>query len=180
MMSIWSTANTVGVVSTSLLEGETHTGRSTCMLSLGTLSLSPRLHRLYSSREIVEHMMWHATHQPENGSMCHPPDVEAWKYFDQMYPDLAEEPRNVRLGLCTYGFTPHSRKVCYFDWHKQFLPAHHSYRRKKKAFMKNHVENKVARPKLKGDQILDRVANISPAVEMSLLLPDGYSTITSG
>ncbi|KAL0337718.1 UNVERIFIED_CONTAM: hypothetical protein Scaly_2046900 [Sesamum calycinum] len=33
--------------------------------------------------------------------MCHPSDVEAWKHFDRMYPKFAEEPRNVRLGLCT-------------------------------------------------------------------------------
>ncbi|KAK4382310.1 hypothetical protein Sango_2884300 [Sesamum angolense] len=148
-MSIWSTANIVGV-------------------------------RLYSSRATVEHMMWHAIHQPEDGLTCHPPHAEAWKHFDQMYSDFAEEPRNVRLGLYTDGFAPHSRKVCYFACHKQFLPALHSYRRNKKAFMKNCVENKVARPKLTGDQILDRVANISTAVEMPLLLPDGYSTITSG
>ncbi|KAL0307844.1 UNVERIFIED_CONTAM: hypothetical protein Scaly_2967800 [Sesamum calycinum] len=65
----------------------------------------------------------------------------------------------------------HGRKVCYFDCHRQL---HHPYRRNKKAFMKNHVENKVARPRLKRDQILDRVANINPAVEMPLSLPNGY------
>ncbi|KAL0282750.1 UNVERIFIED_CONTAM: hypothetical protein Sradi_7252600, partial [Sesamum radiatum] len=32
--------------------------------------------------------------------MCHQSDVEMWKYFDRMHPDFAEEPRNVRLGLC--------------------------------------------------------------------------------
>ncbi|KAL0400301.1 UNVERIFIED_CONTAM: hypothetical protein Sradi_2373400 [Sesamum radiatum] len=53
------------------------------------------------------------------------------------------------------------RKVCYFDCHRQFLPEHHPYRRNKKAFTKNHVENKVARPKLSGDQLLDWVAAIS-------------------
>ncbi|KAK4382826.1 hypothetical protein Sango_2835300 [Sesamum angolense] len=46
----------------------------------------------------------------------------------------------------------------------------------KKAFTKNSVENMVARPRLIGDQILDRVANISPAIEMSLLLPDDYGS----
>ncbi|KAL0358359.1 UNVERIFIED_CONTAM: hypothetical protein Sangu_0685300 [Sesamum angustifolium] len=66
----------------------------------------------------------------------------------------------------------HGRNACYFDCHRQFLPAHHPYRRNKKTFTKNHVENKVARPRLIGDQILDRVANISLAVEILLLLPD--------
>ncbi|KAL0329354.1 UNVERIFIED_CONTAM: hypothetical protein Sradi_4922100 [Sesamum radiatum] len=68
------------------------------------------------------------------------------------------------------------RKACYFDYHRQFLLAHYSYRRDKKAFIKNRIQNKVARPRLIVDQILDRVANISPAVEMPLLLPDGYGS----
>ncbi|KAL0392387.1 UNVERIFIED_CONTAM: hypothetical protein Sradi_2461500 [Sesamum radiatum] len=42
----------------------------------------------------------------------------------------------------------HGRKACYFDCHRQFLPTHHSYRRNKKAFKKNRVKNKVARPRL--------------------------------
>ncbi|KAK4406549.1 hypothetical protein Sango_0661400 [Sesamum angolense] len=70
----------------------------------------------------------------------------------------------------------YGRKACYFDCQRQFLPTHHPYRRNKKTFTKNHVENKIARPRLTGDQILDRVANISPAVEMPLLLPDGYGS----
>ncbi|KAK4390261.1 hypothetical protein Sango_2089400 [Sesamum angolense] len=203
------------------------------------LSITPHLQRLYYSRATVEHMMWHATPQIEKGSMCHPSNAEVWKYFDRMYPDFAEELRNVRLALCTDDFAPqellqlwhvsvrtydhdmnlafimraalmwivndlptygmtfgwsstgvigypicigdtrafyfqHNRKACYFDCHRQFLLAHHSYRRNKKSFMKNRVENKVTRPRLTGDQILDRVANISPTVEMPLLLLDGY------
>ncbi|KAL0331781.1 UNVERIFIED_CONTAM: hypothetical protein Sangu_1723600 [Sesamum angustifolium] len=42
--------------------------------------------------------------------------------------------------------------------------------------MKNRVENKVERPRLTGDQIFDWVANISPAVEMSLSLPCNYGS----
>ncbi|KAL0311547.1 UNVERIFIED_CONTAM: hypothetical protein Sangu_2449400 [Sesamum angustifolium] len=70
----------------------------------------------------------------------------------------------------------HGRKECYFGCHRQFLPSHHSYRRNKKTFTKNCVQNKVARSRLTGDQILNRVTNISPAVEMGLSLPDGYSS----
>ncbi|KAL0457803.1 UNVERIFIED_CONTAM: hypothetical protein Slati_0407500 [Sesamum latifolium] len=76
------------------------------------LSLTPRLQRSYSSRATVEHMMWHATHQTEEGSMCHPSYAEAWKHFNQMYPDFVEEPRNVWLGLCTDGFAPHASDQC--------------------------------------------------------------------
>ncbi|KAL0455985.1 UNVERIFIED_CONTAM: hypothetical protein Slati_0937700 [Sesamum latifolium] len=41
-----------------------------------------------------------------------------------------------------------SRMACYFDCHRQFLPADHPYRRNKKAFTKNRVVRKVARPRL--------------------------------
>lgn len=36
-----------------------------------------------------------------------PSDGKAWKHFDDVYPNFAREPRNVRLGLCSYGFTPY-------------------------------------------------------------------------
>ncbi|KAL0445961.1 UNVERIFIED_CONTAM: hypothetical protein Slati_1724000 [Sesamum latifolium] len=41
------------------------------------LPLTPRLQRLYSLRAIAEHMTWHATHQMEEVSMCHPSYAEA-------------------------------------------------------------------------------------------------------
>ncbi|KAL0302129.1 UNVERIFIED_CONTAM: hypothetical protein Scaly_3042400 [Sesamum calycinum] len=62
---------------------------------LRCLPLTPCLQRLYSSRTTAEHMIWHATHQTEEGSMCHSSDAEAWKYFDRMYPDFVEESHNV-------------------------------------------------------------------------------------
>ncbi|KAK4403532.1 hypothetical protein Sango_0721800 [Sesamum angolense] len=71
------------------------------------LQLTPRLQRLYSLRATAKHMSWHATHQTEEGSMCHPSDAESWKHFDWMYPDFIEESRNVRLGLCIDGFALH-------------------------------------------------------------------------
>lgn len=37
--------------------------------------------------------------------MAHPSDSEAWKHFDRTFTDFASEPRNVRLGLCTDGFS---------------------------------------------------------------------------
>ncbi|KAL0420317.1 UNVERIFIED_CONTAM: hypothetical protein Slati_3054600 [Sesamum latifolium] len=66
------------------------------------------------------------------------------------------------------------RKACYFDYHRQFLPPDHPYRRNKKAFTKNLVERKVARPRLMGEQIRDWFEEFTPAVEVPLALPDGY------
>jgi len=51
-------------------------------------------------------MRWHYEHQQVEGVLEHPSDAEAWKHFDQKYPEFASESRNVRLGLCSDGFTP--------------------------------------------------------------------------
>ncbi|KAL0386710.1 UNVERIFIED_CONTAM: hypothetical protein Slati_4551200 [Sesamum latifolium] len=74
----------------------------------------------------------------------------------------------------------HGRKSYYFDCQRQFLPEHHPYRRNKKAFKKNRVENKVARPRLSGDQLLDWVVDISPAVEIPFHYLSAIVAITSG
>jgi hypothetical protein len=42
--------------------------------------------------------------------MSHPADGEAWQDFDRVYPDFAEDARNLRLGLATDGFNPFSEK----------------------------------------------------------------------
>jgi len=74
------------------------------------LPLIPRLKRLYASMSSAPHMRWHhKKRQP--GVLCHPSDGEAWKHFDQTYPNFAAEPRNVRLGLCTDGFTPFNQSA---------------------------------------------------------------------
>ncbi|KAL0434254.1 UNVERIFIED_CONTAM: hypothetical protein Slati_2759700 [Sesamum latifolium] len=85
---------------------------------LRCLPITPRLQRLYASQATAEQMTWHANHQTEEGSMCHPSDAEAWRHFDRTHPDFATEPCNVRLGLCTDGFASHGqeqkRRIC--EW----------------------------------------------------------------
>ncbi|KAL0367458.1 UNVERIFIED_CONTAM: hypothetical protein Sradi_3635900 [Sesamum radiatum] len=78
------------------------------------LPLTPYLQRLYASRA-AKHMTCHATHQMEEGSLCHPSDVEAWKHSDQTYPDFAEDSHNVRLGLYTDSFAPHGKYSCTYS-----------------------------------------------------------------
>ncbi|KAL0345863.1 UNVERIFIED_CONTAM: hypothetical protein Sradi_4417600 [Sesamum radiatum] len=103
-------------------------------------------------------MTWHANNQTEEGSMCHPSNAEVWRHFDQKHPDFAVEPRNVRLDLYTDGFAMHGKyDRTYSCWNK-------------KAFTKNQVERKVARPRLTGEQICDWVEEFSLAVEVPLSL----------
>jgi len=68
--------------------------------------IGPRLQRLYATKSIAPHMRWHHEHSRPAGVMAHPSDSDAWKHLDASFPSFAKEPRNVRLGLCTDGFSP--------------------------------------------------------------------------
>jgi len=39
--------------------------------------------------------------------VCYNISGEAWKHFDQLHPEFAVEPHNIRLGLCSNGFNPY-------------------------------------------------------------------------
>ena len=52
--------------------------------------------------------MWHKEKRINDGNtMRHPTNSSVWKEFDQMYPNFARDPRNVRF-LASDGFTPFS------------------------------------------------------------------------
>ncbi|CAL5192329.1 unnamed protein product [Lathyrus oleraceus] len=75
--------------------------------SMFYLPIIPRLKRMFASMHSASQMTWHHTNQTSSGTMRHPSDGAAWKHFDMIHPDFAAEPRNVRLGLCSDGFTPY-------------------------------------------------------------------------
>ncbi|KAJ8771877.1 hypothetical protein K2173_027054 [Erythroxylum novogranatense] len=80
--------------------------------------LKSRLQRLFMSSKTAKQMTWHNDRTKGDGNtMVHPSDGEAWKSFDELYPDFAREPRNVRLGLATDGFNPHGNmSLSYSVW----------------------------------------------------------------
>ncbi|XP_070019526.1 uncharacterized protein [Nicotiana sylvestris] len=51
-------------------------------------------------------MRWHASDNNTDGLMRHPRDGETWKTFDRTHSGFASDPRNVRLGLASDGFSP--------------------------------------------------------------------------
>ncbi|VVA32238.1 PREDICTED: transposase [Prunus dulcis] len=69
-------------------------------------------------------MRWHFDKRvDEYGVMRHPADSIAWKEFDRMYPEFAQEPRNIRLGLATDGFNPFgSMSTSYSMWPLVVVP----------------------------------------------------------
>ena len=68
--------------------------------------IGPRLQRLYATEAVAEHITWLYEHTRTKGLMEHPSYVEASKHFDGTFREFASEPHNVRLGLCTDGFSP--------------------------------------------------------------------------
>ncbi|XP_070008552.1 uncharacterized protein [Nicotiana sylvestris] len=51
-------------------------------------------------------MRWHASGNNIDGLIRHPRDGVAWKTFDRTHSGFASDPRNVRLGLASDGFSP--------------------------------------------------------------------------
>ena len=70
------------------------------------LPIKDRLKRLYQSERTAASMRWHAEHGQKDGEIAHPSDARAWKHFNKVYPDFANNIRNVYLGLSTDGFSP--------------------------------------------------------------------------
>ncbi|XP_015164399.1 uncharacterized protein [Solanum tuberosum] len=96
-------------------------GKKVVVKAMHYLPLIPRLKRLYASNSSAPYMRWHHENRRPPGIMCHPSDREAWKHFDRTYPDFAAEPRNIRLGLCSNGFTPHSISAAPYSCWPVFL-----------------------------------------------------------
>ena len=80
------------------------------------LPIGDRLKRMYQSHKTAAAMRWHAEHQSKEEEMNHPSDVAEWRYFQELHPMFAEEPRNVYLGLCTDGFNPFGMSRNHFLW----------------------------------------------------------------
>ena len=56
--------------------------------------IKARLRRLYSSRHTASAMTWHQRgREVDPGVMRHPVDGQAWKDFDNRYPEFAADPR---------------------------------------------------------------------------------------
>ncbi|XP_052625594.1 uncharacterized protein LOC128132718 [Lactuca sativa] len=85
------------------------------------LPIAPRLQRLYLTKKTAKQMTWHYEHQTEPGLMVHPSDGEAWKHFDSMHQEFSSEPRNVRLRLCTDGFSPNNSNTTPYSCWPVFL-----------------------------------------------------------
>ncbi|XP_059306308.1 uncharacterized protein LOC132057715 [Lycium ferocissimum] len=92
--------------------------------AMHNLPLIARLKRLYASLSSAPHMRWHYENRRPPGVLCHPSDGEAWKHFDRTFPDFANEPRNVQLGLCVDGFTLFSMSAAPYSCWRVFVTSY--------------------------------------------------------
>ncbi|GJW09320.1 hypothetical protein Tco_1575147 [Tanacetum coccineum] len=63
----------------------------------------PRLQRLFKIESISEDLRWHATRRITDGVLRHPTDSQAWRTIDEKFPEIAEDTRNLRLGISVNG-----------------------------------------------------------------------------
>ncbi|GJS87519.1 putative transposase-associated domain-containing protein [Tanacetum coccineum] len=76
----------------------------------------PRLQRLFKIESISEDLRWHATRRITDGVLRHPADSQAWRTIDEKFPEIAEDTRNLRLGISADGVdvntgNRHHRKI---------------------------------------------------------------------
>jgi hypothetical protein len=75
------------------------------------IPITPRLKRLFLSKETTKQMRWHKEGKRDSEDsdiMSHPADGAAWQALDCFDLEFARDPRSVRLGLSMDGFQPHS------------------------------------------------------------------------
>ncbi|KAJ0824636.1 putative Transposase-associated domain-containing protein [Helianthus annuus] len=82
-------------------------GKKVPKLVMTYMPIGPRLQRLFYSKKTAQHMTWHADRSPSE-KMSHPSEGRAWHHFNSVFSDFAKETRNIRLGLCTDGFSPNN------------------------------------------------------------------------
>jgi hypothetical protein len=75
------------------------------------------------SQRNTQNMRWHAEGRIKDGVLRHPADGQAWKSFDNLYPDFSSDSRNVRLGLMSDGFNPFGNmSTSYSTWPIMLVP----------------------------------------------------------
>nr|GEZ50589.1 hypothetical protein [Tanacetum cinerariifolium] len=111
-------------------------------------SFIPRLQRLFKIQSISEDLRWHTIRRITDGVLRHPVDSQAWRTIEEKFPEIAKNPRNLRLGISadsgfkdcvvcgkdTYCVRLSTSSKQSYGVHKQYLPYNHAFKKQKKAF----------------------------------------------
>ena len=63
----------------------------------------PRFKRLFLAKSTTTDLRWHATSSKIPDVLRHPSDSPAWKAIDDRFPEIGNDPRNLRLAISTDG-----------------------------------------------------------------------------
>ena len=66
----------------------------------------PRLRHIYKCKELRKHQTWHAENRSTDGQLRSVVDGLANKHIERKWPDFKNDPRHVRFGGGTDGFSP--------------------------------------------------------------------------
>jgi hypothetical protein len=88
------------------------------------LPFIPRILRTYMTEESTKQKTWHKNGKRYNpNKMVHASYGEAWKPFDAIHREKAEEARNVRVALATNGYNPYGMSdATYTCWSMFVIP----------------------------------------------------------
>ncbi|KAL3678077.1 hypothetical protein R1sor_021033 [Riccia sorocarpa] len=82
----------------------------------------PRLLHIYKCKSLAELMLWHSTNRSNDGVMRSIADSPAMRHAENAYHEMADNPRAVRLGMVTDGFSPVSfSRKSYSIWPVMFI-----------------------------------------------------------
>ena len=70
------------------------------------LPVIPRFKQLLANVEDAKNLTWHADGRIKDGLLRHPADSPQWKTIDQLYPEFAQDARNLRVALASDGMNP--------------------------------------------------------------------------
>ncbi|KAJ9535975.1 hypothetical protein OSB04_un000867 [Centaurea solstitialis] len=90
----------------------------------------PRMKRLFQTKTIAKDLIWHETSRKKDGVLRHPGDSQAWREIDHRFPEIANDPRNLRLGISADGVDINRRnrhqRVETYDAHTQEMFTLHA------------------------------------------------------
>jgi hypothetical protein len=58
-------------------------------------------------KETAPLLRWHDEERTKDGALRHPANSPAWMRFDDKFPQIKLDSRNIRFGLATDGFNPY-------------------------------------------------------------------------
>jgi hypothetical protein len=65
---------------------------------------------MYNTPMQTSLMIWHVSNKSGDGLVQHVADLMQWQFIDEKWPDFAQEPRNIYLGIATNCINPFVEK----------------------------------------------------------------------